>query len=101
MKDPAHIVGATALAGIVYVIVVMRRMRRQTGYKPVLEDWAWHLLLPLAVYTTLLVGAAGLSHDQPWALFAIGGVAMLLLFIGIHNAWDTVSYLAASQEKPK
>jgi len=26
------------------------------------------------------------------ALFAVGGAALLLLFIGIHNAWDGVSY---------
>jgi hypothetical protein len=26
-------------------------------------------------------------------LFVLGGAAVLLLFIGIHNAWDTVSYI--------
>jgi hypothetical protein len=28
------------------------------------------------------------------ALFPIAGAALLLLFIGIHNAWDTVTFLA-------
>ncbi len=65
LKDPAHVVGATALAGIVYVLVVLRRMRRQSGYTPVLEDWIWHQILPMIAYATLFVGAAGLSHDQP------------------------------------
>jgi hypothetical protein len=95
MKDPAHLIGASALAGVVYVLVVLRRVRRQSVYKPVLEDWAWHLVLPLLAYTGLFVGAAGMSHDQQWALFLIGGVAMLLLGIGIHNAWDTVTYIVA------
>ena len=45
MQDPAHLVGATALAGVIYVVVVARRMFRQKGYTPVLEDWIWHLLL--------------------------------------------------------
>jgi hypothetical protein len=27
------------------------------------------------------------------ALFGIGGGTLLLLFIGIHNAWDSVAYL--------
>ena len=27
-------------------------------------------------------------------MFAIGAVALTLLFIGIHNAWDTVTYIA-------
>jgi hypothetical protein len=26
------------------------------------------------------------------ALFAVGAAALLLLFIGIHNAWDAVTY---------
>src|SRR6266508_569673 len=94
-KDPAHVVGATALAGIVYVLIVLRRMRRQSGYKPVLEDWIWHQILPMIGYVTLFVAAAGLSHDQPWALFTVGAASLLLLFVGIHNAWDTVAYVVA------
>lgn len=98
-RDPAHVLGATAIAGVVYVLIVLRRMLRQTGYKPVLEDWVWHLFLPMLAYATLFVGAAGLSHEQTWALFLIAGVALLLLFIGIHNAWDTVAYLAANPKE--
>jgi len=101
LKDPAHVVGATALAGIVYVLVVLRRMRRQSGYTPVLEDWIWHQILPMIAYATLFVGAAGLSHDQPWALFAIGAAALVLLFVGIHNAWDTVAYVVATEKDRK
>jgi hypothetical protein len=97
MQDPAHLVGAIAIAGVIYVVVIARRMFRQTGYKPVLEDWVWHLILPMAAYATLFVGAAGLSHDQHWATFVIGGVNMLLLCIGIHNAWDTVTYIVAQR----
>ena len=29
----------------------------------------------------------------------IGAVALLLLFVGIHNAWDTVPYIIVSQRK--
>lgn len=109
LPDPAHVVGAGAIAGIVYVLIVLRRMLRQTAaYKPVLEDWVWHQVLPMTAYATLFVGAAGLSHDQSWAFFLIGAVLLLLLSIGIHNAWDTVTYLvlarndeSQSKEKPK
>jgi hypothetical protein len=34
-------------------------------------------------------------------LFVIGGVALLLLFIGIHNAWDTVAYVVATEKEAK
>ena len=97
LRDPAHVIGAGAIAGIVYVLIVLRRMLRQSGYKPVLEDWVWYLLLPMAAYAMLFVGAAGLSHDQRWALFLIGAVMMLLLSIGIHNAWDTVTYMVMNR----
>ena len=100
-KDPAHVVGATALAGVVYVLIVLRRMRRQSQYKPVLEDWVWHQILPLIAYVTLFVGAAGLSHEQAWALFTIGAAALLLLFVGIHNAWDTVAYVVSTEQDRK
>jgi hypothetical protein len=100
-KDPAHVVGAAALAGVVYVLIVLRRMRRQSLYKPVLEDWVWHQILPLIAYVGLFVGAAGLSHEQGWALFAIGAAALLLLFVGIHNAWDTVAYVVSTEKDRK
>ena len=101
LRDPAHVVGAGALAGIVYVLIVLRRMLRQSGagYKPVLEDWVWHVFLPMIAYAMLFVGAAGLSHDQRWAFFLIGVVLMLLLSIGIHNAWDTVTYMVMNRNE--
>jgi hypothetical protein len=103
LKDPAHVIALFALGGIVYVLVVLQRMRRQAGdaYKPVLEDWIWHLYLPFLSYVLLFISAMGLAHEQSWALFAIGGVNLLLLCIGIHNAWDTVAYIVEEKRKEK
>ena len=84
-------------AGIVYTLIVIRRARGQTGYKPVLEDWLWHAAFPLIAYTALLAAALGLGRDPPHCLFVIAATALLLLFIGIHNAWDAVTYIAAGQ----
>jgi hypothetical protein len=91
--------GVCAVAGVVYGIIVVRRARRQTGYQPVLEDWIWHAVLPLVAYGVMTVAAAGLTFDVRDALFAVAGSALLLLFIGIHNAWDTVTYLAVNQTR--
>lgn len=101
LKDPAHLVGLMAILGVIYVVIVIRRMLRQHAYQPQLEDWMFHLVLPLIAYASLFVGAAGLSHDQPWALFLVAGVALLQLCIGIHNAWDTVVYIVSRKEEPK
>lgn len=98
MKDPAHLIGFMAIAGVIYVLVVWRRIRRQTEYTPVLEDWVWHLILPLIAYVALFSAAAGVSHDQSWGLFLAAGVSVLLVCIGIHNAWDTITYVALKEK---
>ncbi|HEX6746227.1 MAG TPA: hypothetical protein VF092_02850 [Longimicrobium sp.] len=85
--------------GLVYGAVTLLRARRQTAYKPVLEDWAWHIVLPLVAYGGLVAAAALLESDLARALFVAGGVELLLLFIGIHNAWDTVAYLALERAR--
>ena len=79
-------------AGAAYTCIVTRRMRRQTTYRPGFEDWLFHVLLPFAAYAILALSAfAAQSHTRE-ALFVVGGSALLLLFIGIHNAWDAIAY---------
>ncbi|HXG92547.1 MAG TPA: hypothetical protein VNN73_09275 [Blastocatellia bacterium] len=84
--------GLVGLSGIVYAVVVTRRLRMQTVYRPVFEDWLFHVVLPFAAYT-MLAGSAYVahSHARP-ALFLVGAAVVLLLFVGIHNAWDAVTY---------
>ena len=97
----ALMLGVVGVAGIVYCVVVTRRAQRQTGYKPVFEDWLWHSALPFAAYTMLLIAAIALHLHVSGSLFAIAAVALMLLFVGIHNAWDSVTYIVATQMKPK
>src|SRR5260370_26256512 len=88
------LLGLSGLGGMIYVVIVLRRARRQTDYQPVLEDWLFHTVLPLVSYTALLVAAIGLpSHPAP-ALLVIAAGTVRLLFIGRHNAWDNVTYIA-------
>ncbi len=84
--------GVLGLVGVTYVLIVARRMRVQTAYSPQFEDRLFHVLLPFAAYATL-VGSAYAAHSNVGgALFGVGAAALLLLFIGIHNAWDAVTY---------
>lgn len=84
--------GVVDLGGMFYVVVVARRVRSQTFYRAVFEDWLFHVLLPLTAYTLLVVSASvACFHLRP-ALFVVGGASLLLLFIGIHNAWDIIRY---------
>ncbi|HKQ52112.1 MAG TPA: hypothetical protein VJT74_07075 [Pyrinomonadaceae bacterium] len=85
--------GGVGLCGIVYAVVVARRMRAQTAYKPVFEDWLFHVLLPLAAYAMLAGSALAARAFARTALFFVAAAALMLLFAGIHNAWDTVTHL--------
>jgi predicted membrane-bound spermidine synthase len=89
----AVVCGLVGLAGIVYAIVVARRLRRQTAYQPVFEDWLFHVLLPLAAYAVLAAAAFVAGAYARRALFVVAAATLLLLFVGIHNAWDAVTYL--------
>lgn len=78
--------------GVIYAAIVTVRARN-TGYAPVLEDWVWHVFIPLLAYAALLVAGIVLPRHTTPALFVIGAVSLLLLFDGIHNAWDTVTFV--------
>ncbi len=93
------LLGLCGLGGVIYVVIVGRRVRRQTSYQPVLEDWLWHMAFPLVSYTALVVAAIVLPVNPALALFVIGAATVLLLFIGIHNAWDTVTYVALERSQ--
>ena len=81
-------------AGIAYTAIVIRRASRQRAYVPVLEDWLWHAVFPAAGYLTQILAAMALPDHAPVALFWLGGVALLLLLTGIHNAWDAAAYIS-------
>ena len=101
VANAALALGVVGVAGIVYMAVVIRRARRQTRYVPVLEDWLWHCTFPLLCYVALLGGALVLQRDPPRTLLVVGATALFLLFIGIHNAWDAVTYIATQQPQHK
>ena len=84
--------GIVGLSGVVYIVIIIRRMRAQTSYRPEFEDWLFHVVLPIAAYLTFAVSAWLAQFYLREALFGVGAAVMLLLFIGIHNAWDAVTY---------
>ena len=86
----ASVLGAMGVLGMAYMAVVARRMLMQDDYSPDLEDWVFHLLIPFAAYALLL--AAAIMAQSRWSLFAVGAAALMLLYDGIHNSWDSVAY---------
>ncbi len=52
----------------------------------------FHVVLPLGAYALLALSAFAAHAQTRGALFAVGAAALLLLFCGIHNAWDAVAW---------
>jgi hypothetical protein len=89
---PAVLWGFMGLSGVAYTAIVARRMRRQTVYQPEFEDWLFHVVLPLAAYAILALSSCAAPGHTRQTLFAVGAAALILLFVGIHNAWDSIAY---------
>ncbi|HVX39702.1 MAG TPA: hypothetical protein VHB25_09025 [Gemmatimonadaceae bacterium] len=90
LREALGVLGAGAL---IYSGVVLRRARQQQSYVPTAYDWFWHIAFPGAAYLAVVSGAATLHAGTVAPLFVIAAATLLLLCVGIHNAWDTVTYL--------
>src|SRR5262245_12075685 len=54
---PALLWGLMGLGGVVYAVIVIRRMRAQAAYIPEFEDWLFHIVLPTGAYALLALSA--------------------------------------------
>jgi hypothetical protein len=87
-------IGLTGLFGVLLLVRVTYRAWRISTYDPDFSDWIWFIVLPTMGYLMLLVGGFMLVHVPLPTSFVIGAATLLLIFVGIHNAWDVVTYLA-------
>lgn len=94
-------IGGCGIAGVCYALSTVWHARK-AAYKPDAEDWFWYTALPLAAYAGLLAAAILFGRDPRDSLDLIGAVTLALLFDGIHNAWDTVTFITLqSRSRPK
>ena len=89
--------GVLGLGMVFYSILVMRRMRRVPHYQSTLEDWLWYLVFPLLAHALLIVAAFLLLRNPSPALYMVGLAIIILLLVGIRNAWDMVTFLAVER----
>ena len=97
LRAASLVLGVGGLAGLFYLMIVFRRARRQTEYKPVFEDWLWHAIMPCGAYAVIVLAAFFLQSTQP-APYAVAGAVLGLLFIGIRNSWDSVTYIVSEHQ---
>jgi hypothetical protein len=84
------------VAGATYVSQLRRHIRRVEGYTADRGDWLWFLILPLAAFLALTTAGAVMWSRPGTALDISGASALLLLFIGVHNAWDAAVYMVVN-----
>ncbi|MEA2690207.1 MAG: hypothetical protein QOJ39_3140 [Candidatus Eremiobacteraeota bacterium] len=97
------VLALTGFFGIAYIGLVIHRMRTRLGplYRPQIDDWISYGIVPLIAYGTIFVAAVRLAAAPAGTLFALAGGTMLLIFLGIHNAWDVVTFIAIDQGRER
>jgi hypothetical protein len=91
------VLGLVGLGMVSYSIIVLRRMWRVPHYQSTFEDWLWYLGFPLLAHLSLIVAAFVLPGNPAPALYIVGSAMILLLLVGIRNAWDMVTFLAVER----
>ncbi len=91
------LLGLVSLGMVIYLLIVLQRMLRVPHYQSTFEDWTWYLALPLLAQISLIVAAFVLPGNPAPALYLVGLAMILLLLVGIRNAWDMVTFLAVER----
>jgi hypothetical protein len=87
------------LAGVVYGAFTGINLWRtgSGGYTAVREDWVWNVVMPTLVYAALALMGILIWHLPEQTLFGVAGLALILLFIGIRNAWDIAVWMTTQK----
>jgi hypothetical protein len=89
---------ATGSVGLMYCATLLPRMvGGVSNYRLFVTDWIWSAVLPVTAYLALTAAGLSLPHRPAVSLYAVSGVVLLLLFIGIHNAWDVVVWVTTER----
>lgn len=94
--------GITGVAGVTYCARVVGWMvKALVNYKPFIDDWIWNAILPTSGYLCVLVVALILPTHTLLSVYLVAAATVLLLFTGIHNAWDVVAWITTERHARK
>lgn len=93
---PAAAVVLIALWGCAYQFGNMKRMGRMISYTADREDWFWYNIFPFLGYGASLAGGMMLVLAPAASLYVVGVSILAMIFIGIRNAWDIVTFVTGS-----
>lgn len=84
------------VAGTIYAAWVGHHIRKQESYAADRGDWFWFFILPASSFVTFFIAGATMWSAPGAALDLVAAATLLLLFIGVHNAWDGAVYMVVN-----
>ncbi len=81
------------LSGLAYLTKVIAARRKVEFVALSWVDWIPYGGVPALANACLIVGAAGLVAEKPFAPCVIAGATTLFLFCGIYGAWDLTLWI--------
>lgn len=99
LRSLAVLLGISGVAGIAYLLWTRVYYHWRHGFPDQpptrdLEDFVFFVSLPFLCYALLLLAAAGLWLDKGYGAPALALSTLLLVLVGIHNAWDLIIWMA-------
>jgi hypothetical protein len=92
--------GVVGLAGLIYIATIALGIHRLKGaYTAVIEDWVWNVILPGLCFCVLLSMAFLLSARPKQSPYGVAAAIMLLMIVGIHNAWDIAVWNSVNKQE--
>lgn len=88
------LLGAGALAGLIYSGVILYRLVFRRTFRVDLGDRFFYALIPVVGYLALFAAAALLLMQPPLGVDLVAMTLLILLFAAIRNAWDMTLWTA-------
>ena len=91
--------GVAGAAGLIYGAVIAANMHGHPDYNPVREDWVFNVIVPTLLSGCLLAMAVLVWHRPTQTLYVVAALLLILLFIGIRNAWDIAVWVTLHRRR--
>ena len=93
LKMLRAILCAGGLGALIYLVWIRSHKQWRESQLDRL-DWCWYIGLPFLSYLSIVANAIVMGMNATVGLAMLGGTVILLLVIGIRNAWDLVLWMA-------
>jgi len=100
LANLAVCLGFCGVVGVIYSLSIVWHARK-AAYNPDLEDWIWYTALPFVAHLALVAAGLMFSWNSKWSLCTVAADTLAFLILGIHNSWDTVTYVALKHSRNK